>query len=99
VRSQAFQWRAARRAKQRHDSDGRGFARPTIRTPGFITPHLTQGKKIARDLAPHELRELWENVVAQVQAQGLQLSVFAELPPDRTPATPVTEVGGGRGRR
>jgi hypothetical protein len=83
---------------QRYDPDGRGFARPTIRVPGFITPHLTQGKKIARDLAPNELRELWENVVAQVQAQGLQLGVFAELPPDRTPAIPVAEVGGGRGR-
>ena len=56
-----------------------GFARPEIRVPGFVTPNLTQGKKIARNLGLAEVRELWEDVVQQVEVQGLALGVFAEL--------------------
>jgi hypothetical protein len=65
------------------DLDGGGFARPEIAIPGFITRHLTQGKKIARDLSLAELDELWETVVAQVEAQGLALGIEAQLPPER----------------
>jgi hypothetical protein len=72
-----------------HGADGGGFARPTIDIPGLITPHLTQGKKMARDLNLTEMHELWETVVAQVQAQGLMLGVHAELPPDLTESAPV----------
>lgn len=65
------------------DPSGKGFARPQVEIPGFITRHLTQGKKIARDLNMTELHELWETVVAQVRGQGLKLGVFAELPPEQ----------------
>jgi len=66
---------------QPYKADGGGFARPEIGIPGFITPHLTQGAKIARDLDMNKLRELWETVAGQVQRQGLMLGVFADLPP------------------
>jgi hypothetical protein len=56
------------------------FARPEIRLPGFITPHLTQGKKIARDLSQPEIAELWDDVARQVADAGLALGVRADLP-------------------
>lgn len=59
---------------------GLGFARPEVHIPGFITRHLTQGKKIARDLSLAEVSDLWGQVVRQVEAQGLSLGVYAELP-------------------
>jgi hypothetical protein len=61
-------------------SSDEGFARPTISLPGYVTPHLTQGKKVARDLSLAQLRELWKAVVHQVEAQGLALGVWAETP-------------------
>jgi hypothetical protein len=60
--------------------DGEGFARPTIDISGRITPHLTQGKKITRDLSVAEVRGLWEAVVHQVEDQGLSLGVHADEP-------------------
>lgn len=72
-----------------YDHGERGFARPEIHIPGFITRHLTQGKKIARDLSLAEVGELWEQVVRQVESQGLSLGTYAELPPE----------GGEGGRR
>jgi hypothetical protein len=57
-----------------------GFARPTIRLPGLITPHLTQGKKITRDLGIAEVANLWRGVADQVEDQGLALGVHAETP-------------------
>lgn len=62
------------------------FARPTIRLPGYITPHLTQGKKIARDLSLSELGELWHAVADQVEEQGCALGVHAQMPPERAAA-------------
>jgi hypothetical protein len=56
------------------------FARPEIRLPGFIAPHLTQGKKIARDLSQAEIAELWDDVARQVVDAGLVLAVRADLP-------------------
>jgi hypothetical protein len=70
-----------------YDADGNGFARAEINIPGFITRHLTQGKKIARDLSPDELRELWEIVATQVREQGLFLGVHATLPPNEVAPT------------
>lgn len=70
-----------------YDPGGDGFARAEIDIPGFITRHLTQGKKIARDLSTSQLHELWETVVGQVETQGLRPGVFAELPREEpTPA-------------
>lgn len=66
-----------------YDQGERGFARPEIHIPGFITRHLTQGKKIARDLSLTEMGELWKQVVGQVESQGLALGTHAELPPKR----------------
>src|SRR5271155_3844387 len=53
---------------------------PTISIPGRITSHLKQGKKMARDLTLAELRALWQDVVGQVEHQGLALGVHAETP-------------------
>lgn len=57
-----------------------GFARPAITLPGFVTPHLTQGKKIARDLSADEVRSLWGRVVRQVEREGMCLGTYAALP-------------------
>lgn len=66
-----------------YEAGGSGFVRAEIDIPGYITRHLTQGKKIARDLDMNGLRELWQAVATQVQEQGLALGVHAELPPER----------------
>lgn len=66
-----------------HAEDGRGFARPEIQLPGCITGHLTQGKKIARDLTVAEVGELWRHLAEEVEEQGLSLGVHAELPQKR----------------
>jgi hypothetical protein len=42
---------------RRYDADKSDFARPEIKIPGFITPTLIQGKKIARDFAMNEVAE------------------------------------------
>lgn len=68
---------------QPYEENGRGFARPEVHIPGFITRHLMQGKKVARDLSLAEIGELWEQVARQVEAQGLALGTSAELPPLR----------------
>lgn len=64
----------------------RGFARPEVQLPCYVTPSLTQGTKIAYDLEPPKLRDLWREVVRQVETHGLMLGVRAELPPKRTEA-------------
>jgi hypothetical protein len=69
-----------------HEESGRGFARPEVHIPSFITRHLTQGKKLARDLSPATLGHLWEQVVRQVEEQGLSLGTYAELPSQRSEA-------------
>lgn len=68
-----------------------GFARPNVHIPGFITRHLTQGKKLARDLSLGEVGELWEQVVRQVEGQGLSLGTYAELPSQHEKRGPRVE--------
>jgi hypothetical protein len=68
---------------QPYDERGCGFSRPEVHIPGYVTRNLTQGKKITRDLALPELGELWEEVVSQIEEQGLALGVCAELPQTR----------------
>jgi hypothetical protein len=57
-----------------------GFARPAIRVDRRITQHLLQGKKLTTLDDPEGARELWAEVARQVEQQGLQLGVHAELP-------------------
>ena len=57
-----------------------GFARPEIRLPGLVTPTLTQGKRLNRGITAADVKASWAEVVHQVQAQGLSLGVYAELP-------------------
>jgi len=42
--------------------------------PGFVTRHLTQGKKMARDLSLVEMSDLWHQVVRQVEDKGFRSS-------------------------
>ena len=81
---------------QPQDDRGRGFARPEVYIPGYVTRHLTQGKKIARDLTLAELGELWQEVVRQVEEQQLALGVRAELPPKRAEGEASREGAGLR---
>lgn len=74
---------------QPYDENGSGFARPEVQIPGFVTRHLTQGKKMARDLSLAEISELWQQVAHQVEEQGLSLGTYADLPAEHAQ-------GGGR---
>jgi hypothetical protein len=60
-----------------------GFARPTITVPELITPTMAQGKRLNPQPDINRVAELWRAVVEQVRAQGLDLGVYAELPPTR----------------
>ena len=60
-----------------------GFARPTITLPGLITPHLTQGRKTTPITGSAHALELWKDVKAQVERQGLALGTYARLPEKR----------------
>lgn len=68
---------------QRFAEGARGFERPEIQLPGFVTPSLTQGKIITRDVALADLADLWGHVAGQVERQALALGIHAELPPRR----------------
>jgi len=59
----------------------RGFARPRIRIQGAITDNLSQGKKYNPQENLDAVKTLWDEVVRQVEDQGLRLGVFAEIPP------------------
>jgi hypothetical protein len=61
-----------------------GFARPTITLPGLITPHLTQGRKTTPITGSAHGVELWADVKAQVERQGLSLGTFVRLPEKKT---------------
>ena len=62
---------------------GNGFARPSIRLDGVIKPSLPMGAKRTRDLAAERVRELWEEVVAQVGSTNCVLGTHFDLPPKR----------------
>jgi hypothetical protein len=64
-------------SSERHPN---GFARPEIRLRGYVTPTLTQGKRLNRGVTSREVKAGWESVVRQVREQGLALGVHAELP-------------------
>jgi hypothetical protein len=60
--------------------DPNGFARPEIRFPGYVTPTLTQGKRLNRGVKSSDTKDGWDEVVHQVHAQGLLLGTYAEVP-------------------
>ena len=64
-------------------SSASGFARPIIRIEDRITPNLTQGTRMTKDLSVRQLKGIWDDVVHQVTGQGLVLGVNANLPPMR----------------
>jgi hypothetical protein len=61
------------------DLDAR-FARPEIRLPEVITPHLRQGKKITRLQRSKEAFSLWTEVRAQVERTDLGLATTLITP-------------------
>jgi hypothetical protein len=58
-----------------------GFARPVITLPGAITDNLYQGKRINPQTRVEDVKAMWDQVVAQVQEQGLALGIYAAMPP------------------
>jgi len=62
------------------DEAARGFARPDVFIPGLITPSQTQNKKLRRVGSSAELKPWWEEVVRQVEGQGLSLGTRIMLP-------------------
>jgi hypothetical protein len=63
-----------------YDAKSKGFARPTIKIPGIIANNLNQGKKVSERSNVDEMCLLWDEVVEQVQRQGLALGMYAEMP-------------------
>ncbi len=64
------------------DSEEKGFPRPAIQIQDIINGEITQGKKLNR-MYPKDhgrIKELWREVVTQVQDKGLALGVYAEEP-------------------
>jgi hypothetical protein len=59
-----------------------GFARPQVRLD-LITPNLTQGKRLNPQSSVADVKELWRDVVEQVEGAGLLLGVHAEVPAAR----------------
>ncbi len=61
------------------------FSRPLVDLPGeYFNPRSWQAPKgLRRGLTRHELRSLWESLVAQVRDAGLVLGTRAEVPEQR----------------
>lgn len=57
-----------------------GFERPEILIHGSITPNQTQNKKLTFRGTTGQMKELWQEVVRQVESQKLKLGIRAELP-------------------
>lgn len=57
-----------------------GFAGPDVFFDGLITPSQTQNKKLRRVGTTGELKGWWNEVVHQIQVQGLMLGTHAALP-------------------
>lgn len=64
-------------------SGSAGFLRPQIRLDNVITPGLMMGAKVTRHLSLERVKELWDNVVAQMIDQDLALGTRFKLPPKR----------------
>jgi hypothetical protein len=62
------------------DIGAQGFARPSIRLDGLITPNLKMGFKSSRDLSARDVRQLWDRVTEQVVRQDLALGTRFAMP-------------------
>ncbi len=62
-----------------------GFARPVIELPDIINPESTQANRLNPQKDLTNVVRLWQRVVEQVRAQGLDLGIAAEVPPSRRP--------------
>jgi hypothetical protein len=62
------------------EGDDARFARPEIRLPDVITPHLRQGKKNTKLHRPEEAFSLWTDVRAQVERTDLGLAATLITP-------------------
>jgi hypothetical protein len=63
-----------------------GFARPSLRLDGVITPSHKQGKRLNPQPDVASCAVLWKKVLAQVEAQGLAAGIRAAMPPRITEA-------------
>jgi hypothetical protein len=63
-----------------YEDGSKGFARPVITLPRAITNNLCQGKRLNPQSSIEEVKALWNEVVAQVQEQGLAFGVYAQMP-------------------
>jgi len=68
-----------------YHAKSRGFARPNISLPDktvdILSQNLSQNVKYAKEPATlDEMTSLWDRVAEQVEAQGLALGVYAEMP-------------------
>ena len=84
-----------------HDQHPEGFVRPVLRPTGalsgMITETLIQGQRPNPVADADQVRDIWQEVVDQVLAQGCLLGVHAEAPPvgRRLVETPATTPAGG----
>lgn len=63
------------------DADGGAFARPALRLPRhWIQPNLAIGAKVTAATTV-EIRELWNEIVEQVEEADLRLAVRLDAPP------------------
>ena len=66
---------------------GSGFPRPSITLPNNyfdVSVQYAKGQRLGLpDVAPGELRKLWNDLVSQVRGAGLVLGTHAELPERR----------------
>ncbi|OZM56458.1 hypothetical protein CIB95_11830 [Lottiidibacillus patelloidae] len=64
---------------KKYDDNSVGFARPSIKINDYITDNLSMGFK-KTEIENEKAKDLWADVVKQVQAQGLCLGIYADLP-------------------
>ena len=62
-----------------------GFARPIIYIPDAVSPHLGRKYQVKPQASIDAVKSLWQEVVKQVQSQGLALGIAAEIPPSGRP--------------
>jgi hypothetical protein len=62
------------------DVGAQGFARPSVRLDGLVTPNLKMGFKSTRGLSARDVRQLWDSVTEQVVRQDLALGTRFAMP-------------------
>jgi hypothetical protein len=68
-----------------YEDGKRGFLRPRISIRGIITDNLYQGKKLNPQASLHNVKALWDEVVGQIEEQGLSLGIFTDMPRRHNP--------------